>query len=254
MIRRNWTREELIIAFNLYCKLPFGKLHKFNHDIINLAKLIDRTPSAVALKLVNFASLDPELKKRGIKGMSSHSKLDKKIFNEFHNNWTELLLESELLLEYYNEKETPQNNTFNRERKIFGKERIIKVKQRVNQHLFRTMVLSNYSENCAICDLNNSKLLVASHIIPWSKNEKERLNPHNGMCLCSIHDKAFDVGLISIDKNLRLLLSKEIKKLNKNSFNNFFVNYTKKDLNFPKKFYPYPEFLEYHNDTIFLGA
>ena len=116
------------------------------------------------------------------------------------------------------------------------------------------MVLSNYSENCAVCNLNNTKLLVASHIIPWSKNKKERLNPHNGICLCSIHDKAFDMGLISIDKNLKLLLSKEIQELNKTPFDNFFANYANKDLNFPKKFYPNVEFLEYHNKMIFLGA
>lgn len=62
-MRRNWTRNELILTFNLYCKLPFGKLHRLNPQIINLSNLISRTSSAVALKLVNFASLDPELKK-----------------------------------------------------------------------------------------------------------------------------------------------------------------------------------------------
>ena len=74
-----WTREELILAINLYCKLPFGRLHRANPDIIHLAKLIHRTPSAVALKLVNFASFDPSLRARGIKGASNASKLDSQI-------------------------------------------------------------------------------------------------------------------------------------------------------------------------------
>jgi putative restriction endonuclease len=94
MKRRSWTRKELILTFNLYCKLPFGKLHSRNPDIIYLAEQIGRTANAVALKLVNFASLDPELKKRGIKGMSSCSKHDKLIFEEFSNNWDKLVLES----------------------------------------------------------------------------------------------------------------------------------------------------------------
>jgi putative restriction endonuclease len=75
-----WSREELILAINLYCKLPFGRLHNRNPEIINLANLIGRTPSSVAYKLVNFASLDPSLKARGIKGASNASNLDREIW------------------------------------------------------------------------------------------------------------------------------------------------------------------------------
>lgn len=74
-----WTREELILAINLYCKTPFGKMHKTNPAVIELAALIGRTPSSVGLKLGNFASFDPSLKARGIKGASNASKLDKTI-------------------------------------------------------------------------------------------------------------------------------------------------------------------------------
>ena len=93
-----WTREELILAINLYCKLPFGKMHKTNAAIIELAALIGRSPSSVALKLGNFASFDPTLKARGIKGAANASKLDKAIWDEFYNNWDEALLQSEELL------------------------------------------------------------------------------------------------------------------------------------------------------------
>jgi putative restriction endonuclease len=93
-----WTRDELILAINLYCKLPFGKMHKSNKEIIQFANLIGRTPSSIALKLVNFASFDPTLKERGIKGASNTSKLDKQIWDEFYNNWDAALIESEYLL------------------------------------------------------------------------------------------------------------------------------------------------------------
>src|SRR5574337_228422 len=66
MPRHNWTREELILAFNLYCKIPFGKIHYRNPEIIDLAMVIGRTPSAVSWKLANFARLDPSLKSRRI--------------------------------------------------------------------------------------------------------------------------------------------------------------------------------------------
>jgi putative restriction endonuclease len=44
MPTNKWTREELIIAFNLYCKIPFGKIHNRNPEIIELAKILGRTP------------------------------------------------------------------------------------------------------------------------------------------------------------------------------------------------------------------
>ena len=68
MRRRGWTREELIVAFNLYCKIPFGRIHIRNPLIIQLAQSLGRTPSAVSWKLANFARLDPALKRRNVKG------------------------------------------------------------------------------------------------------------------------------------------------------------------------------------------
>ncbi len=80
------TRDELILTINLYCKLPFGKMHANNPEMKELASLIDRTPPSVALKLGNLASFDPTLQARGIKGASNASKLDKSIWDEFYNN------------------------------------------------------------------------------------------------------------------------------------------------------------------------
>ena len=105
MERKNWTREELIVAFNLYCKIPFGKINYHNEQIIKLAKAIGRTPSAVAWKLVNFASFDPTLKERNIKGATNAGKLDKVVFEEFYHDWDMLAYESEILLsKFLNQK------------------------------------------------------------------------------------------------------------------------------------------------------
>ena len=62
-----WTREHLLIALNLYCKLPFGKLHKGNPIIVETALKMGRTPSSLAIKLCNLAHLDPVQRARGIK-------------------------------------------------------------------------------------------------------------------------------------------------------------------------------------------
>ena len=98
MRKVNWSHEELIVALNLYYKLGFTKVKYTHSKVIELARIINRTPSAVAYKLVNFARLDPELQKRGVKGMSHGSNAEKSIWDEFHNNWDELAYESELIL------------------------------------------------------------------------------------------------------------------------------------------------------------
>lgn len=64
-----WTREELILAFNLYLKLPFGKMHTKTPEVIELASLIGRTVNSIAIRLTNFASCDPYHQARGVKGM-----------------------------------------------------------------------------------------------------------------------------------------------------------------------------------------
>src|SRR6202050_553904 len=56
---KDWTRDEHILAFNLYCKIPFGRQHSRAPEIIELAKLLGRSPNSVALKLNNFSRLHP---------------------------------------------------------------------------------------------------------------------------------------------------------------------------------------------------
>src|SRR5487761_1697908 len=97
MERRNWTRDELIVAFNLYCKTPFGRIHYRNSDIIALARVLGRTPSALSWKLANFARFDPALKERDIAGATHGGKLEGEVWNEFSENWEDLAFESERL-------------------------------------------------------------------------------------------------------------------------------------------------------------
>ena len=74
MERRLWTREEEIIVFNLYCKIPFNKSSKFHPEIIKIANLINRTPSAVNMKIGNFGRFDENLKEKNISGLTNGSK------------------------------------------------------------------------------------------------------------------------------------------------------------------------------------
>ena len=69
------------------------------------------------------------------------------------------------------------------------------------------MILSNYNGHCALTGIDIPQLLLASHIIPWSKNKVTRLNPSNGICLSALYDKAFDQGLIGFDQHYKVILS-----------------------------------------------
>ena len=157
--QRLWTRDELILAINLYCQLPFGKMHRNHPEIIQLAKLIDRTPGSVAYKLVNFASLDPSLQARGIKGAPNSSKLDREIWNEFYQNWDALPYESELLRAHLMDRTVEQLHQIPEEElPKEGKERMRVVKTRVNQDFFRHAILAAYNYTCCITGLQHPAL------------------------------------------------------------------------------------------------
>ena len=79
MHKNNWTREETIIALNVYCKIPFKRSSKINPTVIKYTELIDRTPSALNMKIGNIGRLDPELKKKCIIGLKHGSKLEEEI-------------------------------------------------------------------------------------------------------------------------------------------------------------------------------
>ena len=250
----NWTREELILAFNLYCKIPFGTMHSKNPKVIELSNIIGRSPNAVALKLSNFASFDPHLKSRGIKGMRNAGKKDEEIWHEFTNNWDDLIYESEkLLAKLKNIDMGAVVDEQNSETNLIGEDRNRTVKTRINQSFFRQMILNNYKCRCAICNLNIQELLIAGHIVPWSLEKKERLNPQNGICLCSLHDKAFDRGLIGIDTDYKVVISEKLSHMEKERyFEGYFGNFENKQINLPEKFLPLFEFLNFHLDNIFI--
>jgi len=246
-----WTKNELILAINLYCKLPFGKLHRGNPEIIRLANLINRTPSSVAYKLVNFASLDPSLQARGIKGASNASKLDKVVWDEFYLNWEEAAYESEKLLANFEKRsfaDVEKSEDFSPKE---GKEKESKIKTRINQSFFRKTILASYNYRCCITGINIPEMLVAGHIRPWSIDEKNRLNPRNGLAMNNLHDKAFENGLLTITTSYEILISRELKKSKNKAISEYFSKYDRKQIILPTKFLPDPEFLKYHNDERF---
>ncbi len=214
--RKDWTREEHILAFNLYCKIPFGKIHMRNPKIIELAELLGRSVGAVSYKLANFARLDPALQSRGIRGMAHGAKGEQAVWQEFAANGEQLAYESEKLLAGRTGTSLAQLAEIDEsELPAEGLDRERLVKTRVNQHFFRAAVLASYDFRCCVTGLAIPPLLVASHIVPWSLDAKNRMNPRNGLCLNALHDRAFDRGLMTISADFKVKISDSLKATSK---------------------------------------
>ncbi|HQF40342.1 MAG TPA: HNH endonuclease [Opitutaceae bacterium] len=216
---KKWTRDELLVALNLYHKLTFGQLHHRNPAIVALATKLGRTASSLAMKLSNLASFDPALKLRGIRGLAGASALDRSVWDEFHANLDEAVPASEEALRTLfhaapeNDLEVlPSEGIRVRKRPPTGPtETFASVKLRRGQDYFRDAVLNNFAGRCGVTDLEIRDLLIASHILPWGTHPSERLNVRNGLCLSRLHDAAFDRGLIAFDDDLRLMLSPRLR-------------------------------------------
>ena len=244
---KNWTREEHILAFELYCHITFGRQHSRAPEVIALAKVLQRTPDALAMKLNNFARLDPELHAQGIKGMRHGAKGEAEVWEEFESNRESLAFESQRLLAEYtgrtieqvaeiDERDLPEHG--------LDRERLVRV--RVNQHFFRSAVLAAYDYKCCITGLAVPELLVASHIIAWSKDTNQRMNPRNGLCLNALHDRAFDRGLMFFDQDLKVRFRDSVLKRDKSPGLDWLLAYESIQLCLPKKFQPDPSLLALH--------
>lgn len=254
--RKLWTREELILALNLYLKLPFGKLHSRTPEIIHLAKLLGRTAGSIAMRLNNFASVDPFHQQRGIGGLPGGRKQVEPIWQEFIDNKDALLFESERILaeKEHTSIENKYAEVLQDTRHLKGEYKLREVKTRVNQDVFRQIVIANYNSKCAITGIDIPDLLLASHIIPWSKSEVERLNPENGICLSPLYDRAYDKGFITISEKFEIVLSREIReKENKGYHRKYFSSIAGAKIILPKKYHPKKEFLQFHLDEVFRG-
>ena len=247
----NWTRSQTLAALHVYLQLPFGQLHRGQPRIKQLASWIGRTPSAVALKLVNLASLDPQIRASGRRGMGNASSLDKAIWEELHQIWdpvaTEAATEYEKLCIGHGAT-TDEDGLKNDLSFGEGRTRSANIVVRVDQARFRRAVLSSYDATCCISGLRQERLVIASHIAPWSEDTTNRLNPQNGLCLSALHDRAFDQGLITVmpgDYTVRV--SDSLLALQGDKFlSSSLLKFDRQRIRLPERFRPAPEFLEKH--------
>ena len=246
-----WTREQLILAFELYCRVPFGRITTRNPLIRDLAAALDRTPASVTRKLGNFGAFDPELAARNVSGLTHGSKLDKAVWDEFHSDWAGLVVHAhEIKIELRPGERVevplvqPQGPS----------ERVASVKQRLHQAFFREAVLSSYDNRCCITGLPIVECLIASHIIPWSEDKRRRADPTNGLCLSATFDRLFDAGLVTIAEDLTLCVSKRLRDLRDPPVAQLIAARHGQPIIPPARFYPDPSCLRWHREHRFKVA
>jgi putative restriction endonuclease len=243
-----WTREESLLAFELYCRIPFQKTKANNPAVKNLANLLGRTPASVARKLGNFGAFDPALQKLDISGLTHTSKLDREIWDEFHADWNNLVWEANVLRKKFGQLPPVQRGF----KAPSGPSETIRLtKQRVHQAFFRDAVLSSYESTCCITGLAVPECLIASHIVPWSEDEKSRTDPANGLCLSATFDRLFDAGLMTITSDLTILFSSQIVRSQNSVTQDLLLRYRDCPIRKPQRFLPSMERMEWNRKNRF---
>lgn len=246
-----WTRDELILAFELYCRIPFQRTKATDSRVKELAALLHRTPASVARKLGNFGAFDAHLAARNISGLTHGSKLDKAIWDEFHADWNGLIVRAHDL--------RCEREPLRRDPELIvaptgPSEKIVTVKQRLHQAFFRDAVISSYNTRCCVTGLPLVECLVAGHIVPWSVDEQRRADPTNGVCMSATFDRLFDCGLITIEDDLTLRVSNRVRGLRDQSAADLIAVRHSQKIIPPARFYPDPACLRWHQENVFLAA
>ena len=265
--RRPWTRAELLVAFALYLKLPLRMHHGRHPEVIEQAVRMGRAPAAIAMKLGNIRSLDDSITSTGRSGLRNASNADRAMWAEMQSDWHRFIAAAEAMLSSDTAKQSGNDAIADQasgrisdsdnwpspdDHSGKGIDIPVATTRRNGQTLFRQIVLSAYGNQCALTGLSDQRLLVASHIIPWSEAPEMRLNPRNGIALNALHDRAFDRGLITFTDDLRLQISPALEK--DSEFANLaFQAYEGRQLATPDKFAPGPAMLAYHRTNVFIA-
>lgn len=255
-----WGHDELLLALYLYCQIPFAQTKASNPEVVKLAQVLGRTPSSVARKLGNFGAFDPLLAAKGIVGLVHYSKADKDIWHEFYGRWDALVDASEQLTDMVSVEVEPTEPeagpvplpTLVMPTGPTSQPRLVMT--RLHQSFFRRAVLASYGNRCCLCGMELTPLLVGSHIKPWAAaSEEERTNPENGLCLCVLHDKAYDRGLLSVTTDYEVIVSSIIKKSPVKFTRLTLTEFDKQPVQLPSRFAPKSEYLLWHREHVFQG-
>ena len=243
----NWTEDEVKMAINIYCKIPFKSTRKSSPEIIKWANIIGRSPGGLYTKLCNLGNCDKAMQGVGIKGLSHGGKLDAIVWEEFEKTPEKIIYESELLLAERMGKSVEEINHVDPLTLPEGKMREVVVRQRVNQKFFRDVVLTAYDNRCCITGITIPTLLEACHISSWADDKRNRTNPKNGICMNALFHKAYDKYLMAVTPDFEIIISEQMIGGTKDEqFRNYLIGLQHKKILMPDKFAPDKNLLSVH--------
>lgn len=251
--RQSWTHDQLLATFYLYLQLKPSEIHSASTAVSGFARHLGKPQQAIAAKLRTLTQLDPVLARQPVKASDNVTALDESVWGEFQKNWTATTLTAseayEAVVGTYQEAAGINQVSAADASYLFqeGLTREALVQVRKNQYVFRKAILSSYDTTCCISGIKNEKLLIASHIVPWSLDTENRLNPSNGLCLSALHDRAYDQGLITVLPDYSIRVAAELTLQKNNSFlAEALFRHEGKSIRLPGRFQPKAEFLKAH--------
>lgn len=246
-----WTFEETIRLCGFYFTIPFGKIHARNPEIQRIASALNRSANSIAMKLSNLASLDPELRATGRRGLTGASKLDREAWDSFQAEREAWSADTENWLATIEAAPQPFRSGAPINPPALS-ETEATVNVRTAQGYFRRMILAHYDYRCCVTGIHVPELLIASHIRPWATFPESRLDRSNGLCLATHFDRAFDQGLITFDETLRLRVGRRLRFDAANpSIASEFLNREGQPLAVSPDISPNQNFLEWHRCEVF---
>ena len=247
-----WTREDVIIAYALYCVIPFSKVNNSNQTIKDAAEVMGRSPASLKMRICNLAALDPDFLATGRAGLTSVANLDRDVFAEFSSDWQRLSATAEELLglPIFDVAEPVYNGPNRRRKKTYAE-----ISDKQARRFFRKSVIAAYEGRCCISGMTIPQMLIASHIKPYAVSDfqTERANPANGLLLNAFYDRAFDQGLMTVLPDLTILISDQVKEVYTDERTRewlYLIEGTK--IKRPARFAPSRDLLAYHNEYVFL--
>ena len=256
-----WSEDETILALQLYYLIEGGKVDNRSRAINDLAVFLGRTPGSVEMKIGNLQFCDH----KNTKGLRNCGRMDEQVFNRYLLKPDELDYATKRIISRNPERDylipsIVSANPYIHDVDLFkenisesyvGSEERRIVKQRKDQDCFRNRLLANYDKQCCLSHVSTTQLLLASHIVPWSKDENKRLDPRNGLLLNAYLDRAFDKGIITVNyKDFTVQISEKLKDEKALAYFNMFKG---NKISLPKNesVWPDKENLQYHNDVVF---
>lgn len=236
-----------MIAFNLYCKLPFRESTRDNRLVLEFAEILKRTPGSLILKIGDLGRLDYELRTHVNKESIHCGSLDKKVWCDFMHNPMRFVCESEKLMALATGRTVEEMAGIDDDDLPKGCHRSDPLRRKIGFNFFRKVVLSSYNYTCCVSGVRHPLMVEACHIAEWDSDENRIPDPRNGLCLNYLMHKAYDRKLMSVSPDYKICISDEmIQSAMREDFRTYVTSINGRQIVMPDRFRPSRDLLAAH--------